>query len=135
VIEADAIRPHGAYAGYLYSIEFFQLCAKRLNPGGLMCSWAPTPRTHVTFRQAFPHVLELDQSTVLIGSNQPIQLDLNRWRDRLRTERVARYLGPAVTDECLGSILSARILPPPLEVRQEWINTDLFPFDEFHPLD
>jgi spermidine synthase len=131
LIEADAIRPNGSYAGYLYSIEFFQLCAKRLKSGGMMCAWSPTPRTHVTFRQVFPHVIELDQNTVLIGSAQPIELNLDEWRARIRSTAVADYLGPTVVEQCLGSIVHAQVLPPPGDVPTEWINTDLFPFDEF----
>jgi hypothetical protein len=38
-----------AYAGNLYSEEFFTMCASRLKPGGLLCTWAPrrgsTPRS------------------------------------------------------------------------------------------
>lgn len=80
LIEADAIRSNGAFAGYLYSIEFFQLCGKRLKTGGLMCTSAPTPNTIETFTQAFPHVLQLDGGYILIGSNQPIALDRNAWQ-------------------------------------------------------
>jgi spermidine synthase len=131
LIEADAIRHNSAYGGYLYSVEFFQLCARRLNPGGFMCSWAPTSRTYVTFRRVFPFVIELDQNTVLIGSNQPITLDVDSWRKRIESSPVVDYLGPSVVKECLGSIPSARF-PDPLDIRAEFVNTDLLPFDEFH---
>ena len=52
VIEIDALWPTNAYSGNLYSYEFFALCAKRLKPGGLMCSWCPTPRVRATFRSS-----------------------------------------------------------------------------------
>jgi spermidine synthase len=131
LIEADAIRPNGSYAGYLYSKEFFELCSRRLKPGGFMCSWGPTPRTHATFRHVFPHVIELDEGTILIGSNQPIDLDTEKWREQIRSSHTASYLGPSVVDVCLGSLNSIRRLPPPTEIESEWINTDLFPFEEF----
>ena len=127
LIEADAIRPNGAFAGYLYSVEFFQLCASRLNEGGFMCSWAPTSGTHSTFRRAFPHVLELEGGFVLIGSNQPIALDREDWFKRIRD--AAEYLGPLVERECLDSANGSQLLQSPAE--GDWVNTDLFPFDEF----
>ena len=64
VIEADALRPHSAYSGNLYSLEFFQAAGRRLKSGGLMCTWAPTRRTRRTFTQAFPYVLQLEFGTV-----------------------------------------------------------------------
>lgn len=133
LIEADAIRPNGAYSGYLYSIEFFRLCGQRLNRGGLMCSWSPTPRTYATFRCAFPHVLELDGGTILIGSHQPIDFDASRWRARIQSVPVADALGRCVLQECLGATERARILPRSSDIPEAWTNTDLFPYDEFHP--
>ena len=35
VIEADALRPASAFAGNLYSVEYFELVRSRLRPGGL----------------------------------------------------------------------------------------------------
>ena len=39
-------------------VEFFAAASRRLKPGGVMCTWAPTPRVAATFRAVFPHVLE-----------------------------------------------------------------------------
>ncbi len=130
IIETDAIRPHSAYAGYLYSLEFFELCRSRLKPGGLMCCWSPTPGTYSTFLQAFPHVLSLDQGYLLIGSTDPIALDANRWKAQVQEASVAEYLGPEIIEQCLRSIDSATTSAEQLSVPM--INTDLFPFDEFH---
>ena len=57
VIEADALWPYAGYSGNLYSFEFFRECARRLKPGGLMCTWAPTSRALATFASVFPHVV------------------------------------------------------------------------------
>src|SRR6185295_10094239 len=57
VIEADALWPMVAYAGNLYSEEFFTMCASRLKPGGLLCTWAPTPRVYSTFVTVMPYVI------------------------------------------------------------------------------
>ena len=34
--------PDSAGSGNLYSVEFFELCARRLKPGGVLCSQKPT---------------------------------------------------------------------------------------------
>ncbi|HVQ27833.1 MAG TPA: fused MFS/spermidine synthase, partial [Planctomycetota bacterium] len=44
VIETDATWPETAGSGNLYSVEFFRAAARRLRPGGVMCTWAPTVR-------------------------------------------------------------------------------------------
>jgi len=129
LIEADAIRPNGAFAGYLYSVEFFQLCSKRLKTGGLMCTWAPTPGTILTFTTAFSHVLELDGGYILIGSNQPISLDRQAWAAKFDDTMLSAYLGEDVVRECLTSISQATIYSA--EPEPSMPNTDLFPFDEF----
>jgi spermidine synthase len=130
LIEADAIRPNGAYSGNLYSIEFFRLCASRLRPGGLMCSWSPTERTRRTFLEAFPYVVEVDNGVVLLGSNTPISIDLDRWAARIRSEKVSNYLGSEVVAECLSALASARPLTLKSTVAGDR-NTDLFPRDEY----
>jgi predicted membrane-bound spermidine synthase len=128
VIEADAIRHHGAFAGYLYSVEFFRLCGKRLKPGGYMCSWSPTPLVQTTFRLAFPHVLEMENGLLLIGSNDPIELDLAAWETRLR--ETSGYLTESILQDCLNSLPQSRLAAP--VAPNSMTNTDLFPFDEFN---
>lgn len=130
LIEADAIRPTGAFAGYLYSVEFFQLCGKRLRDGGLMCTWAPTPGTILTFSKAFPHVLQLDGGLLLIGSNQPIELDREAWAAKFDETSLSAYLGRDVVRECLYSISQSALYTA--EPEPGMPNTDLFPFDEFN---
>ncbi len=110
VIEADAVRHHSAFAGYLYSVEFFELCRRRLNPGGVMCTWSPTPTVHATFRRAFPHVIELEQGLLLIGSNEPLEIDPAEWEQRIRD--CIPYLGPQIAAGCIESIQQAQRLQP-----------------------
>lgn len=133
LIEADAIRPDGAYAGNLYSIEFFRLCRDRLAPGGAMCTWNPTPRTLETFVAVFPYVVKLDGGQILIGSNEPRTIDPTAWRERLNAANVRTWLGERIVQECVQALDTVEILRdggsafvPPR------INTDLFPRDEFH---
>ncbi len=130
IIETDAIRPHSAYAGYLYSIEFFELCRSRLKSGGLMCCWSPTQGTFSTFRQVFPYMVILDNGYLLIGSKEPISIDKAAWKSTVERPGVAGYLGPDVTNECLMSIENVTTDAEQFSIPM--INTDLFPFDEFH---
>jgi predicted membrane-bound spermidine synthase len=130
LIEADAIRPNGAFSGNLYSVEFFRECSRNLNPGGLMCTWSPTPRTAATFLNAFPYVLMTDGGQVLIGSNQPIEMDRGAWEGRLSTPGVKGHLGLDVHAQCLSSVCGARLVWHD-ELPSEATNADLFPRDEY----
>jgi spermidine synthase len=130
VIEADPLRPDMALSGNLYSRQYFQLCARRLKPGGLMCTWVPTVRVGRTFRQVFPYVLMIERDQVAIGSNQPLPVDVAAWRARLESPEVVAYLGAATARLVLQSLETARAAGP---VRGEGVlpNEDLYPRDEF----
>lgn len=129
VIQADALRPEQSLSGTVYSVEFFRLCGRRLKPGGLMFTWAPTPRVRRTFRAAFRHVIEIEDGTFLAGSNEEIPLDRMAWRARLSSPDVQAYFGDtAVTRAVLRGLRSA-VRARTVECG-DW-NLDLFPRDEF----
>jgi len=126
LIETDATWPETAGSGNLYSLEFFRAAARRLRPGGVMCTWAPTSRVVATFRAVFPHVLAADGGDVLIGSADPIPFTPEAWAARAAT--ATPYLGAArVRDvvEAVGKLRPAGALP---EVS---LNRDLWPRDEY----
>jgi spermidine synthase len=130
IIEADAQWPDVSYAGNLYSSEFFTQCARRLKPGGIICTWAPTDRVYASLTRAVRYVV--GGGAVMIGSNEPIPFDPAAWNQRLRTPAVSAYLGPGAVDataHLLGQMqprnLRGRIHP----ARES--NLDLFPRDEF----
>jgi len=132
IIETDAIRPNGSYAGNLYSIEFYTICRDRLKQGGLMCTWAPTPRTALTFRKVFPHVLEIDGGQILLGSNQPLEVNTSLWSQRLKQKDVVSYLGQQIEHECEDVLKLSRAMPPLSPAEKAVVpNTDDFPLDEF----
>jgi hypothetical protein len=131
LIEMDALFPSSPYAGNLYSVEFYELCARRLRPGGLMCTWAPTPRVHASFTTAFPHVVELDAGRVLVGSNQPIAFDAAAWHARATSPQMVAYLGPARVQALVDFLRGARpAVRRPQGPRD--LNRDLFPRDELN---
>jgi spermidine synthase len=133
VIEADALWPIAPYAGNLYSVEFFQQCMRRLKPGGILCTWAPTSRVYTSFTQAVPNIVGLEDRSVLFGSNEPIEIDVDAWRARALSPEAVRYLGKDSAEGTAWLLSNVQVLHR-LKRRQliRNMNWDLFPRDEFH---
>jgi predicted membrane-bound spermidine synthase len=130
VIEADALWPYAAYAGNLYSVEFFRECARRLKAGGLMCTWAPTSRVVASFRAAFPHVAAPGNRSFLLGSNEPIAIEPELWRARLASRTVSAWLGGTRADDIQRALDRIRLFTGDSD-RAVVLNHDLHPRDEF----
>jgi spermidine synthase len=130
VIEMDALFPGSAGSGNLYSVDFFERCRRKLRPGGLMATWAPTARVFASFKAAFPYVLEMKDRTILVGSPTPIPFEPEAWRARVLAPDVQAYLGETRAHEVLRDyLLSAR---PAGEPETTQVNRDLYPRDEFN---
>jgi spermidine synthase len=129
LIEADALRPWTAGSGSLYSEEFFRRCAAKLKPGGVMCTWAPTPRIWETFVKVFPHVL--DAGGMLVGGMEPLPVDVETWTARALSTDVTEYLGNHAARQVLRALRGAQ--PARLAGYRPGrrTNHDLFPRDEF----
>jgi predicted membrane-bound spermidine synthase len=132
VIEADALRPSSAFAGNLYSREYFELMLRHLKPGGFGVTWAPTGRIRSTFLSVFPHVLAFP-GDILIGSETAIPFD--------RAEVLARAAAARDYYAMAGVDIEGLLRPylegdpqrfgPGDQRTMEGLNTDLFPRDEF----
>ncbi|HEX6812750.1 MAG TPA: MFS transporter [Planctomycetota bacterium] len=132
IIEADALRPHSAYAGSLYSREYFELLRRNLARGGFAVTWSPTERIQQTFLSVFPHVVHVPP--MYIGSNEPIVFDPDAVRTRAASDAVRSYYARAGID--IGPMVEELLEnfrhvprpdgPPP----DSLLNTDLFPRDE-----
>jgi SAM-dependent methyltransferase len=133
VIEADALWPIAPYSGNLYSVEFFQQCMRRLKPGGILCTWAPTPRVYASFTRAAPYIVGLGDRSVLFGSNEPIEVDPEAWRARVLSPEVVAYLGDERAQGTAWLLERVQVLHR-YRRRQliKNMNFDLFPRDEFH---
>jgi hypothetical protein len=129
IIEADALRPNSAYSGNLYSVEFFRTCARRLKPGGLVCTWAPTLATRRAFCDVFPHVVTFDVA-VLIGSETRIEMDQAAWRQRALSPETSGWLGADSTQAVLAELVSC-VPYSRNEIAAVEPNCDLFPRDEY----
>ena len=125
LIEAHALWPWSSYSGNLYSVEFFELCARRLKPGGVVCTWAPTPRLAATFTRVFPQAV--DVGGLLVGSVDPLPLDIAAWTDRAQAPDVREYLGRHASRGVIRALRGARRVDPGRELS---LNRDLYPRDE-----
>ena len=134
IIEADALRPMSAYAGNLFSVEYFELLRSRLNHGGLAATWTPTQRVVDSFVKVFPHVL-LFQGLAL-GSTTPVRFDRSAIEARIQQRFTQDYYGGAgiALDQLLAPYLkqAPRVYGPEFDrTSLVNLNRDLFPKDEF----
>jgi spermidine synthase len=134
VIEADALRPRTAYAGNLYSVEYFTLLRNRLAPGGLAVTWTPTERVRDTFISVFPYVLLFGD--IAIGSSTAIKWDAEAVQARMRDARTSQYYQDG--DVNIEAALREYLRAGPEYVDEDFdrsslldLNRDLFPKDEF----
>jgi len=91
--------------GFSYSLDYYNLLREHLAPGGLVAQWVPTtlpPEQYrmvvKTFSQGFPH-MQLwyflpaykrgPFNTLLIGSNEPIEIDYGYVDSKLAAEPTA----------------------------------------------
>jgi spermidine synthase len=132
IIEADALRPSSAFAGNLYSREYFALVRRQLKPGGFGVTWAPTGRIRSTFLSVFPHVLAFP-GDILIGSDTAIPFE--RAEVLARAAAARNYYAMAGVD--IEGLLRPYLESDPQQFgpdhprETEGLNTDLFPRDEF----
>ena len=126
LIEADATWPETGGSGSLYSLEFFRSAGRRLKPGGVMCTWAPTARIKATFMAAFPYVLEHEAAELLVGSLEPLRFAPAAWHRRsLAAEAYLGWERLSDVQRVLAGLHPAGAAP---RVR---LNRDLFPRDEY----
>jgi spermidine synthase len=133
IIEADALRPSSAYSGNLYSDAYFRLVRDRLRPKGLAATWSPTARVHNGFLRVFPYVVSVPG--ILLGSNDPIEIDMAVISTRLADPRVRDHYGRANVnvDQLVAQYLAEPAIYGPDFDRGSLddFNTDLFPKDEY----
>jgi hypothetical protein len=73
-------------------------------------------------------VIEMRQGQLLVGSNQPIAIDIDTWRARALSPEVTSYLGANNARKLAEALGTARVAERP---DLEDLNHDLFPRDEF----
>jgi len=98
IITSDPIHPWVKGAAALYSVEYFELCKRRLNPGGVVTQWVPLYETTsdavksemATFFDVFPDgtiwssdISEKGYDVVLLGRDADAKIDLDQLQQRL----------------------------------------------------
>ncbi|MFM0746641.1 fused MFS/spermidine synthase, partial [Paraburkholderia sediminicola] len=153
--------PSAAGVVNLYSSDFYRLAASRLQPGGIVAQWLPLPTQNEedtrsliqSFIQVFPHAAlwttELHEM-MLVGSMQPLELDVPRIEARFAQPQVAAALrevgiaSPAallatwITDRAGLAYYAADAQPvtddqPRIEYAT-WVHRDAFPTTLAHLL-
>jgi spermidine synthase len=103
VITSDPVNSWVRGAAALYSAEYFELCKRHLNPGGIVVEWIPlyekdlaTAKCELaTFLQAFPHATlwtswteyaTADQrhDVIAVGQLEPRTIDLAKLNGRIQ---------------------------------------------------
>ena len=100
VITLEPMSPIQAGTVNLYSREFYQLAAERLNKGGLMMQWLPlhlvgsddAKSILKTFQEVYPHTYIwnsfLTRIVLLVGSKEEIALDKIRFEELMRIPEI-----------------------------------------------
>jgi hypothetical protein len=132
LIEMDALFPSSPYAGNLYSVEFYELCARRLRPGGLMCTWGADAARARVVHHRIPHVLEARRRP-RAGRQQPADRDRPPPPGR-RGRRRRRWSATSAHPACRRSSSSCAVPGSRCADRQvrTTSNRDLFPRDELN---
>jgi spermidine synthase/tetratricopeptide (TPR) repeat protein len=111
VIASEPSNPWIAGIGNLFTAEAFATCRRALNPGGIMCQWLQRyeigerefKSVLATFAREFPHAqlwcVLPGSDYLLIGSDQPLRVDLARLKARQAEPRVVSYLRTGSFDE------------------------------------
>ncbi|MCL6693230.1 fused MFS/spermidine synthase [Pseudomonas sp. R3.Fl] len=101
--------PSAAGVVNLYSRDFYQLAASRLEQGGIVAQWLPLPTQNEedsralvrSFIDVFPHAwlwtTEFHEM-LLVGSLQPLRLDVPRIRERFAQPEVSAALAEVGVD-------------------------------------
>ena len=98
VITTDTIQPFDAGSTNLYSAEYYRLAARSLNPGGVMAQWIGPHddfqyKTMLrTYLAVFPYVTLWLTADLVVGSNDPIDLDLGEVAGRFESPRARAAL-------------------------------------------
>ncbi len=105
VITLEPPPPRDSGVVSLYTTDFYQLCRRRLSPGGVVAQWCPLHSQSAdevkmivrSFVEAFPYAIALlpvERDLILLGAEQPLTADLEEMRRRMAQDGVRRRLAP-----------------------------------------
>ncbi|MDD5226504.1 MAG: fused MFS/spermidine synthase [Candidatus Omnitrophica bacterium] len=144
VIISEPSNPWMAGVANLFSIEHYRTMKKRLAPGGIVCQWlhaysmSPDDLRMIirTFSEVFPDIslwTSYYPDLMLIGTNEPISLDLKNFERAFKIPTVRKDLEPNGIQSPLGFFSNAWLFDPELRLltQDARINSDNHPFLEF----
>jgi len=99
VITGEPPPPRTAFTVNLYTRDFYEMARDRLKPGGIVAQWVPLHSQSArevdmhfkTFLSVFPHAqawMSVANEILLIGSDQPIEIDFVKLQKRFQDPRV-----------------------------------------------
>ena len=122
IIMNDANYAVATASASLFTRDHFLMCQKKLKPGGILSSWMTTdldPQDFAivlkTFQEVFPHSLLwmapncINKQVVLMGSTQPIRLDVAWIQDRFKQPDIRQDLA-SINIHSVYDLLSCLIL-------------------------
>ena len=104
VVSVDTLDPKHAGNGNLYTREFYELSKRALTPGGIFVQWLPYHQVDNaslkmiarTFQHVYPHATvwlnRFKGYTLLVGTLDPLQIDIARLEASFRTPAIQRDL-------------------------------------------
>jgi tetratricopeptide (TPR) repeat protein len=118
VITAEPPPPRSAGTVNLYTREYYELTKRALKPGGIVSQWIPLHsqteknvyQSFHTFLESFPYAMgwyPTQKELILIGSNQPINIDFHDIEQRLQnpvTQKIMSDIGFDTPYSFLGNI-------------------------------
>lgn len=123
-----------------YTEQYYRLCLSRLSPGGMVSQWVPlhsldpaVVRSLVyTFTRVFPEYCAwfVNSDLFLIGSDQPLRIDLARASERLGRPEIAAAMN-AVGLSDLPEMLSCFFMGK--EHIQQYVAKDVRPLTDDRP--
>jgi len=122
IIISEPSNPWIAGIGNLYTTDYFEECKRRMNSGGLMVQWFHLYEMNDdlfkmvvrTFQSSFEYVSiwePLSKDVIMIGSNQPLVLDIDRMQADIAMKSVKEDL-QRINIPDIATLLSLEMLSP-----------------------
>ena len=144
VIISEPSNPWMAGVANLFSIEHYRTMKKRLAPGGIVCQWlhaysmSPEDLRMIirTFSEVYPNIslwTSYYPDLMLIGSNEPLTLDMKNFERAFKIPTVREDLEPNGIRSPMGFLSNAWLFDPALRLlaQDAKINSDNHPYLEF----
>ena len=145
VITSEPPPPRTAFTVNLYTREYYQLQKNRLKPGGIAAQWIPlhsqgeaeVDMHFKTFRSVFPYTMgwmSVANEILIIGSDQPIQIDFNKLKVRLEEPEIKKALADIEIPNIFSFLSNIWLLDEQIQALGEGhpLITDNHPAIEFY---